>query len=144
VPWVRRLGALIGSPDGSPDGTEQPNDPTHALLSSHLFGFVERATHRFWQPLDRSRLRDLVRSRSNVATMSEPDRERVLRGVDELYDDYGRGPDGMLLPYLTHCYRAVVRPPALVDGATAGADSHNDRADDRGDDDGDALLIDFP
>ena len=29
-----------------------------------------------------------------------------------MYDDYGRGADGMLLPYVTHCYKAVVRPPA--------------------------------
>ena len=41
--------------------------------------------------------------------MSEAERERVLRKVDEMYDDYGRGADGMLLPYVTHCYKAVVR-----------------------------------
>src|SRR3954453_4942301 len=64
IPWVRRLGALIGT-------QEQQNAPTHALLSSHLFGFVETTTFRFWKPLDRERLRDLVRSRSNIATMPE-------------------------------------------------------------------------
>ena len=46
IPWVKRLGALIGT-------QEQQNDPTHALLSSNLFGFVETSTFRFWQPLDR-------------------------------------------------------------------------------------------
>jgi hypothetical protein len=64
----------------------------------------------------------------------------VLRQVDGLYDGYGRGADGMLMPYVTHCYRAVVRPPALVeadDGAPTGA------GDASGEDDG-ALLIDFP
>jgi ubiquinone/menaquinone biosynthesis C-methylase UbiE len=127
VPWVRRLGTLIGT-------QEQQNDPTHALLSSHLFGFVESATYRFWQPLDRSRLRDLVVSRSNVALMSEPEREQLLRKVDDLYEEYGRGADGMLLPYVTHCYRAVVRPPALVD---------DDRPSRHDDGDSDALLIDF-
>jgi SAM-dependent methyltransferase len=130
VPWVRRLGALIGTQD-------QKNDPTHALLSSHLFGFVESSTYRFWQPLDRGRLRDLVLSRSNVALMSDPERDRVLRKVDDLYEEYGRGPDGMLLPYVTYCYRAVVRPPAPVqEGRPTG----------RRDDDGEpeALLIAFP
>ncbi len=77
---MRRLGELLGT-------QEQQNDPTHALLSSNLFGFVETATFRFWQPLDRERLRDLALSRSNVAVMSEPERERVLRKVDELYDE---------------------------------------------------------
>jgi SAM-dependent methyltransferase len=129
IPWVRRLGALIGS-------QEQQNDPTHALLSSHLFGFVETTTFRFWQPLDRERLRDLVTSRSNIATMPEVERERVLRRVDDLYEEYGRGADGMLLPYLTHCYKAVVRPPAL------DTDEPGPRASDDGGD-ADALLIDF-
>jgi SAM-dependent methyltransferase len=128
VPWVRRLGALIGPQD-------QRNDPTNALLSSHLFGYVDTATFRFWQPLDRRRLHDLVRSRSNVATMSEPERDRLLRKVDDLYEEYGRGADGMLLPYVTHCYKAVVRPPAVADDASAGRD------DDGGD--ADSLLIDF-
>jgi len=124
IPWVRRLGELIGLQD-------QEYDPTHALLSSHLFGFVESATFRTWQALDRARLHDLVLSRSTVATMPDQERESVLRKVDDLYAEYGRGHDGMLLPYVTHCYKAVVRPPALAD-----------RSDDGGD--ADALLIDFP
>lgn len=129
IPWVRRLGALIGT-------QEQENDPTHALLGSQLFGFVESSTYRFWQPLDQVRLRDLVLSRSNVALMSETERDRMMRKVDELYGEYGRGHDGMLLPYVTHCYRAVVRPPSV---------SEDDPRPDGGDDGGDAdsLLIDF-
>jgi SAM-dependent methyltransferase len=134
IPWVRRLGELVGS-------QEHENDPTHALLSSNLFGFVETTTFRFWQPLDRPRLRDLVLSRSNVALMSDGERERVLRKVDQLYAEYGRGPDGMLLPYVTHCYKAVVRPPA-VDPDDEGADTPTSPAADDGGD-ADALLIDF-
>jgi ubiquinone/menaquinone biosynthesis C-methylase UbiE len=129
IPWVRRLGALIGSP-------QQDNDPTNALLSSHLFGFVETSTYRFWQHLDRPRLHDLVRSRSNVLLMSQVERDRVLRKVDEHYESYGRGPDGMLMPYVTHCYRAVVRPPALVDRSDQPPSGPDD-------DDSGALLIDF-
>lgn len=142
IPWVRRLGRLIGT-------QEQQTDPTHALLSSHLFGFVETATFRFWQPLDRSRLRDLVLSRSNIATQGQPERDRVLRQVDEMYDDYGRGADGMLLPYVTHCYRAVVRAPAVDSDEQDGQLSQDGQRAQGGrtsrDDDGDAdaLLIDF-
>jgi SAM-dependent methyltransferase len=131
VPWVRRLGRLIGT-------AEQLTDPTHALLSSNLFGYVEAKTFRFWQPLDRTLLRDLVSSRSKVATMSEPARERVLRGVDELYDGYGRGADGMLLPYVTRCYRAVVRAPAPEETEEPPGPVESDGGDDWGD-----LLIDF-
>lgn len=129
IPWVKRLGNLIGTQD-------QEHDPTHALLASHLFGFVDTTTFRFWQHLDRERLRDLVLSRSNIATMPAIQREGVLRNVDDLYAEYGRGADGMLLPYLTHCYKAVVRPPALDSD-----EPHPHTSDDGGD--ADALLIDF-
>jgi len=134
IPWVRRLGELIGLQD-------QQHDPTNALLSSHLFGFVETATFRFWQPLDRSRLRDLVLSRSNVALMAAQEQESLLRKVDDLYAEYGRGHDGMLLPYVTHCFKAVVRPPALVDRGGPSSDEQPGDRDDGGD--ADALLIDF-
>jgi SAM-dependent methyltransferase len=132
VPWVRRLGALIGNQE------HQQNDPTHALLSSQLFGFVESSTYRFWQPLDRARLHDLVRSRSAIAMLPDPERADVLRRVDDLYEEYGRGADGMLLPYVTHCYRAVVRPPAAVEEVRRRPGGRDD------DGDSDALLIDLP
>jgi hypothetical protein len=63
----------------------------------------------------------------------------VLARVRELYDDYGRGPDGMLLPYLTACYRATVvhREPAPP------AEDEDPPTDDPPDDDGGSLLIDF-
>ena len=131
VPWVRRLGGLIGQSDQH----GQQSDPTHALLASNLFGFVESTRFRFWQRLDRSRLRDLVMSRSNVAVLPTHEQQSLLVDVDGLYDEYGRGADGMLLPYVTHCYRAVVRPPAVE------VEHEPDRTDDGGD--ADALLIDF-
>jgi SAM-dependent methyltransferase len=125
IPWVRRLGGLVGR-------QEQLSDPTHALLGSQLFGYVESATFRIWQPLDRGRLRDLVLSRSNVAVLPRPERERLLADVDAFYDEYGGGAGGIRLPYLTHCYKAVVRPLAVP------------RADDPPDDgDGDALVFDL-
>lgn len=127
IPWVRRLGETIGGP-------EHTTDPTQALLASQVFGYVESATFRLWQSLDRDRLRDLVRSRSHVATMTETDRERLLARVDAFYDEYGRGPEGMRLPYVTRCYRSRVRPRPAPDPAPA--EPHRDG-------DGDGLLIDF-
>jgi SAM-dependent methyltransferase len=130
IPWVRRLGRLIGT-------QEQDTDPTLDLLATGLFGFVEQAQFRFWQPLDRDRLHDLVISRSNVATMDDEQRRQVLSDVDALYDEYGRGADGMLLPYVTHCFRAVARAQADPD------DDGDGPVDPPTDDDSDNLLIDF-
>jgi hypothetical protein len=54
-----------------------------------------------------------------------------------LYDEYGRGHDGMLLPYVTHCYRAVVRAPAVVEEQAPRSRNRDDGGD------ADSLLIDF-
>ncbi len=107
IPWVKRLGRLIDTP-ASATGHQ-----SEALVNSRLFGFVEDQSFRHWQPLRKQELRDLVLSRSNIAVMQTAEQERVLREVDALYDDYGRGPDGLLMPYVTHCFKAVVRPVVL-------------------------------
>jgi hypothetical protein len=113
-----------------------------------MFETVERTTFRFWQPMSRESLRDLVVSRSNVAVMSDFERERVLRKVDELYAEYGRGPDGMLLPYVTTVCRAGVLPWALPPEPAEGhAEKHAAGETAAGDlpdsSDDDSLLIDF-
>jgi SAM-dependent methyltransferase len=105
IPWVRRLGALIGTQD-------QLREPAEPLVQSALFGFVEDETFRFWQTVDRASIQDLVLSRSNVATLDEEGRAAKLAEVLAFYDDYGRGMDGMQLPYVARCFRAtVVEPP---------------------------------
>ena len=106
IPWVKRLGRIMGT-------AHQADDPTDMIDGTGMFESVERTSFRFWQPLSRESLRDLVVSRSHVAVMSDFERERVLRKVDDLYAEYGRGADGMLLPYVTTVCRATVLPWAL-------------------------------
>jgi SAM-dependent methyltransferase len=103
IPWVRRLSAALGGP-------EPPSDPMQGLLGSGLFGFVDTARFRSWHRLDGDGLRDLVRSRSYIAVLPQVEQDAVLARVDALYEEYGRGAHGMRLPYVTHCYKAVVRP----------------------------------
>jgi SAM-dependent methyltransferase len=135
IPWVKRLGRIIGTAD-------QADDPTEAIDETGMFESVERTTFRFWQPQTRESLRDLVVSRSNVAVMSEFERERVLRRVDELYAEYGRGHDGLLLPYLTTVCRTHVLPWALPPEPVAQPEAQTAPAAPAPVDD-DALLIDF-
>jgi ubiquinone/menaquinone biosynthesis C-methylase UbiE len=123
IPWVKRLKRLL-SPQVDNDQDAMP------LMETPYFGFVDTKQFRFWQPHTAKSLADLARSVSHVATMSESDRADVLAKVDALYAEYGRGHDGMQLPYLTKCYRAVVRhqdlpvenldvpPPGLEDDPT--------------------------
>ncbi len=106
IPWVRRFKGLV-APDLDDDERAMP------LKATPYFGFVEEKQFRFWQTHTAATLADLTRSVSHVATMTEHDRAGVLAKVDALYADYGRGHDGMQLPWVTRCYRSVVRHQEL-------------------------------
>jgi ubiquinone/menaquinone biosynthesis C-methylase UbiE len=121
VPWVKRLFAMIGQTEGRDD-----EDP---VAGSDLFSTSDHQVFRHWQEHDRESLIGLMASQSRTATLSETERAELLAKVGELYDSYGRGPDGMLLPWYTFGFRARVAglastPPPM-------------------DDDGDDLFIDF-
>jgi len=115
IPWVKRLGAIIGTQD-------QLRHPAEKLTGSQLFGDVDEASFKFWQVIDRNSIRDLVRSRSNVAVLGEAEQEAKMAEVLSFYDDFGRGMDGMQLPYAASCFRAQVLDrvtPTLTDKQTA-------------------------
>ncbi|WP_036565562.1 class I SAM-dependent methyltransferase [Nocardioides halotolerans] len=139
IPWVKRLGRLIGSQD-------QLRDPAEVLGRSALFGEVDQESFRFWQLVDRHSIQDLVRSRSAVATLSAPEQEAKMAEVLAFYDDFGRGMDGMQLPYTASCFRAEVLDrvtPTLTDrstGSEGGATGENVVSDGSSTD---MLLIDF-
>ena len=127
IPWVKRLKQLL-SPQADSDRDSMP------LMETPYFGFVDTRQFRFWQPHTAKTLADLARSVSHVATMSESARADVLAKVDALYAEYGRGHDGMQVPYITRCYRAVVRhqdlPPENLDIPAPGLE--DDDAEDTG------------
>jgi ubiquinone/menaquinone biosynthesis C-methylase UbiE len=138
IPWVRKLGRVIGSQD-----QQRSADP---LLASSCFSDVEQESFRHWQLIDRTSVQDLALSRSNLAVMDEGTRRAKLAEVLALYDDYGRGMDGMQLPYLASCFRAVVadRPeplePPPSDEAPDPAAAPAPKASPENDD---VVLIDF-
>ena len=136
IPWARKLGRVIGSQE------QDYNDVAQALVVSELFGFVEDAKFMVWQHVNRESLKDLVLSRSHVSTLDDEAREAKLAEVLAFYDDYGRGMDGMSLPYDTLCFKAVVndRPDAEPD-PEADADESDQPPNDGTDTE--MLLIDF-
>ncbi|MFN8195479.1 MAG: class I SAM-dependent methyltransferase [Nocardioidaceae bacterium] len=136
IPWVRRLGRIIGT-------QEQLRDPAEVLVNSKLFGFVEQKEFKTWQDVNRETILDLVLSRSNVLALSEEDRAAKLAEVLAFYDDYGRGMDGMQLPYVVSCHKAVVvdRIDETDDDASSGEGISIGGASDGTDTD--MLLIDF-
>ncbi len=132
IPWVRRMGGLLGRQDLDTSSAEH-------LVHSDLFGFVEEASFKHWQEIDRESIIDMARSRSSFAVMDDAAREDHLAQVLAFYDDFGRGMDGMRVPYVTRCYRAVVidrdGPPPSEDDPDGPVVSDGT--------DTDMLLIDF-
>ena len=106
-----------------------------------LFTSAGRKARGGLEPPYRETILDMARSRSSFAMMDEAQRERHLAAVLAFYDDYGRGMDGMQIPYVTRCYRAVV-----VDRDGTGPSSDDQEPDGPVVSDGsdtDMLLIDF-
>ncbi|MEJ7628880.1 MAG: class I SAM-dependent methyltransferase [Nocardioidaceae bacterium] len=103
VPWVRRLFGLIGHSD------EDPDDP---LAASELFTSKERRVFRHWQRFDRESLVGFVASGSYAAVQKPAEREVLLGEVAAIYDSYGRGHAGMLMPWKAVCFRAMVTKAA--------------------------------
>ncbi len=104
VPWIQKLSDLIGV-----ESRENLVDP---VIGCPTFTDLEKAQFKSWQTHNAQSLIDLVCSRSAAATLPESERETLIKQVRELYDSYGRGPDGLQMPYTTHIYRAAVQTPA--------------------------------
>jgi len=138
IPWVKRLGRLIGT-------QEHLSDPCELLGRSTLFGEVERESFKFWQLVDRASIQDLVRSRSNIAVLPPAGQEAKMAEVLAFYDEYGRGMDGMQLPYAASCFRAEaldrVTPTLTTNGSTEDTDDTGNVVSDGSSTD--LLLIDF-
>jgi ubiquinone/menaquinone biosynthesis C-methylase UbiE len=136
IPWVKRFGRLIGS-----EG--QAGYPTEAVSTCGHFGEVQDASFKHWQVVDRSSILDLVRSRSYVAVLDADGQAEKLAEVRAFYDDYGRGMDGMQLPYVVRCFRSVVADKLVrhTSASPGPADATAERPSDGTDTD--MLLIDF-
>ena len=108
VPWVRRMTrAILGE-----DFQGYDYDPTSALSGSSLFSTIEQANFRHWQSLDKYALRELARSVSRVAMLSDAKRAAVLEQVDAIYAGTARPPEPLRMPYVTSVFRT--RPSDLA------------------------------
>jgi ubiquinone/menaquinone biosynthesis C-methylase UbiE len=118
IPWVKRLGNLIGH-HAAGAGLDD------AIEASPYFGPAEDASFKQWQVIDRSSVQDLVRSLAGVATLERTGQDSRVREVLAFYDDFGRGMDGMQLPWVTECFRAVVgiQPKTIRQGPAPTAEA---------------------
>ena len=111
IPWVRRLQAVLGQAP-SREGMEHS---LKFLDDSALFSAIDEKVFKHWQTINPQSLADLANSRSVISSLSESERDERLDAAMRLYEEYGRGMDGMQLPYLTHCYRAYALPKNIIE-----------------------------
>jgi hypothetical protein len=134
VPWARKLDLLLGvtAPDDPAD------DPAAALVASPRFGAVEQETFRYWQIVNHDSLATLLHD--ELDHLDPADRAARISAALELYAGYGRGVDGMQMPWVSTCYRATVVPTASTSDAPSPAEDEQGLFGSAADA---TLLIDF-
>lgn len=105
VPWVKKVYALAAA--GSPEPLSGRAD-ADLLAHSDLFEIDATSQTRHWETFRRGDVVDFVVSYPREPALEPADRERLTIAAEELYDGYGRGPDGLSMPWLTSCRRAKV------------------------------------
>lgn len=114
VPWVKKLARILQYVDPDAMRGAYGQDSVQALAESPYFTDLEQKNFRNWVPIDRPGLTEMVRRRPVTGQLEEADRQRLLDEVGALYDSYARGPEPLLLPFQTSCWRAVVDHQELI------------------------------
>lgn len=112
VEWVRQLSSIIGSEDamlatiGGQDEFER--EISSRLSEKGLFGSVEHEVFRHDQRIDVEGLVGLVRSRSYVAILPDPEKEELAARVRRLCSEHPALVDRPTfdMPYRTRVFRA--------------------------------------
>ena len=98
-PWLAHLSEIIDA-----ERISRP-EPEAEIAASGRYAEVENATFRHEQRVDRTRLLELVSSRSRLATSPTAERERRLAAVGDLYDEIAVAGD-LVIPYVAYAFRA--------------------------------------
>lgn len=98
VPWLDELWRMMNP--GEPMSVERPR-----ILEPFAEPEARVFTHS--QRLDREGLLGLVASRSYVAVRPPEERAVLLDQAGRFYDQHA-GPDGIVIPYRTYCFRSHV------------------------------------
>lgn len=133
IPWARKLDRVLAVPE--------PNEePAADVVNSTLFGFVSESSFRYWQVIKPVSLEALIRHE----LAGRADIEDAVDAGLNLYGEYGRGADGMQLPWVSRVFKATVvenawAPPHAFDESRRGEDGAAEDAgstNDPGDPDG--------
>lgn len=108
VRWVSRLGEIIDDHRG--ETPQYRSGRWHDVFEkTALFEPLERNDFAWDQPLTPALLRDRVASISFIARLDPPDRDDVMRAVDELVVEEFGSPTEFTMPHTTEIYVTTAR-----------------------------------
>ena len=102
VDWVRRLSGIM---NGSP-AEQMIADGDGAGAAP--FGALEERRWEWTREMTRAELHAMAASRSYIITAPDEEKARIVRGMDDLFDERGLADGSTLeMPYVTAAFRAI-------------------------------------
>ncbi|MCL2482215.1 MAG: class I SAM-dependent methyltransferase [Propionibacteriaceae bacterium] len=114
VPWVKKLRRIVQSRLPGAMINDYGVESVAALQGSTYFPRPQQMTFRMWVPSTRAQLQDSARRAAGAEDLEEDQITQMLEEVGQLYDEYARPPDPLMLPYQMQCWRAEVDQATLT------------------------------
>jgi len=122
VPWVRKLRRIVQAHLVDAMTSDYGTGSISALTGSAYFPKVESASFRVWVPSTRQQLQDSASTAAGADALEPSELALMLNEIGELYDEYARVPEPMLLPYQVQCWRAEVDHSSMTTALIPGHD----------------------
>jgi len=120
VPWVKKLRRIVQSYLPEAMAGDYRFRSVSALTASAFFPQIEEATFRTWVPSTKQNLQDNARQASGAGKLEPAPMDAMLAEIGQLYDEYARVPQPLLVPYEIRCWRAEVDQSSLTLPLTLG------------------------
>ena len=114
VPWVRKLRRIVQAYLPQAMTSDQGVASVSALQNSAYFPGVTTIRFRLWIPSSRTELQDGARAAPGADQLQSSQLTAMLDQIGQLYDEYARVPDPLMLPYRIQCWRALVDQSELT------------------------------
>ena len=122
VPWVKKLKRIVQYYLPHAMSSDYGSYSATALSSAIYFPRVEKRSFRLWIPSTRAQLQDNACQTLGADELEDSRRESMLAEIGELYDEYARVPEPLMLPYQIQCWRAEVDQSTLTSTLIPGDD----------------------
>lgn len=114
VPWVNKLKRIVQYYLPHAMSSDYGSYSVAAFTAAAYFPQVEKISFRHWIPSTKTELQESACNTTGASELGEERRAAMLEEIGELYDQYARIPNPLLLPYTIQCWKAVVDQSSLT------------------------------